>query len=58
MRGEIGRVLDDEGPLCKRQPKSAKGTVTGRNGVTEARQHQESDPVEEERHQKTKIYKL
>lgn len=54
VRGEIGRVLHDQGPLGQREAESAERTVTGRDGVTEAGQHQESDPVEQERYQESR----
>lgn len=50
VRGEIGRMLNDERPLGQGQTEPGQGTVTGGNRVTEAGQHQEPNPVEQERY--------
>lgn len=49
---EVCRVLDNQCPLCQRQPEAGQSAVAARDGVTEASQHEKADPVEDEADEK------
>lgn len=52
MVRQVRRLLHDQRPFGERQSEAGEGAVTGSNRVKEAGEHQESDPVEEECHDK------
>ena len=45
---QLGGPLHDEGPLGEGEAEAGEGAVPGGDGVAEAHQQQEADPVEEE----------
>jgi len=45
---QVCRSLDYEGPLCKRKAKAGKSSIPSSNGVAEAHEEEEANPVEEE----------
>ena len=54
---QLGRTFDDQSPLGEREAEASEGPIPRGNGVTEAHQQQEADPVKEKRCEECPAYR-